>query len=318
MAVGAKDYYQLLGVPRDASADEIRSAYRRLARENHPDVNKDPEAQDRFKEVSEAYEVLRDDEKRAKYDRFGANWKSAQDVSGAGGYGRYGDRGGGAGYDTGDFGADFGDADVGDLFEQLFGRGRGRGGGRGGGRGPFEGYTTRGADHEATIELSLEEAFRGGRQHLSLADGREFDVTIPPGVRDGQRIRLAGQGGNGAGEGAPPGDLFLRVRLRPHPRLRVRGRDLETDLRVAPWEAALGADVPVQGLEGSITVKVAPGSSCGRRLRLRGEGMTDADGRRGDLYAVVKIMVPKKPTKAERKAFEQLRDSSKFDPRSDR
>jgi curved DNA-binding protein len=313
MAVGFKDYYESLGVPRDASADEIRSAYRRLARENHPDVNKDPEAQDRFKDVSEAYEVLRDEEKRAKYDRFGPNWKSGQDVSGAGGFGGgFRSQGGGAGYD-----GDFGDADFSDFFEELFGgRGRGRSG-RGGGRSPFEGFTTRGADHEATIELTLEEAFRGGRQHLALSDGREFDVNIPPGVRDGQRIRLAGQGSEGSGDGAPPGDLFLRVRLKPHPRLRVRGNDLETDLRVAPWEAALGADVPVEGLEGAVTIKVAPGSSCGRRLRLRGEGMPDAQGRRGDLYAVVKIMVPKKLDKAERKAFEQLRDTSDFNPRSD-
>jgi curved DNA-binding protein len=317
MAVGFKDYYDVLGVPRGASADEIRGAYRRLARENHPDVNKDPEAHDRFKEVSEAYEVLRDDEKRAKYDRFGQNWKAGQDVSGAAGFegfGRGGGRGGGGG--GGGVHVDMGDADFSDFFEQLFG-GRARAGGRGraGGR-PFNGFATRGADHEAVVDLTLEEAFRGGKRRIALADGRDYEVTIPPGVRDGQRIRLAGQGEPGSGEGAPAGDLLLRVRIKRHPRLRLRGRDLETDLLVAPWEAALGAAVPVTGLEGKITVTVAPGSSCGRRLRLRGEGMRDADGTRGDLYAVVKIMVPKTLTKNERKAFERLREVSDFNPRS--
>jgi curved DNA-binding protein len=168
------------------------------------------------------------------------------------------------------------------------------------------------------LELSLEEAARGGRRRISLNDGTDFEVEIPRGVRDGQRIRLPGQGGAGAG-GGPAGDLYLRVRLRPHPVFRVEGRDLYVDLPVSPWEAALGAEVPVPTLEGSARVKVPPGSSSGRRLRLRGQGLPDsAGGPAGDLYAVVEIHVPKKLTRRERELFEQLASVSKFDPRKRR
>jgi curved DNA-binding protein len=175
----------------------------------------------------------------------------------------------------------------------------------------------RGADQEAELELTLEEAARGGRRRISLGDGRDFEVEIPPGVRDGRRIRLAGEGGPGAG-GGPTGDLFLRVRIRPHPRFRLDGRDLYVDLPVAPWEAALGADVQTPTLDGTARVKVPPGSSSGRRLRLRGQGFPDPAAGTGDLYAVVKIMVPKKPTKKERELFEQLAKVSRFDPREGR
>src|SRR3954470_7626679 len=283
MAVGFRDYYETLGVPRDASEEDIRRAYRRLARENHPDVNKDPGAEDRFKEVSEAYEVLRDPEKRERYDRFGQNWKAGQDVSGAGGFSGF--QGGGP--DTGGvlFGFVEGE-DFSDFFDGLFGSRRGRRG-----FGGFDGFSTRGADQEAELELSLEEAARGGKRRITLADGRDYEVNIPPGVRDGQRIRLAGEGSPGAG-GGPPGDLFLRVRIKPDPRFRREGNDLYTDVPVAPWEAALGADVEVPTLNGTSRVKVPPGSSCGRKLRLRGEGMPG-----GDLYATVSIKVPKKLSK---------------------
>src|SRR3954471_21001595 len=284
MAVGFRDYYETLGVPRDASEDDIRRAYRRLARENHPDVNKDPGAEDRFKDVSEAYEVLRDPDKRERYDRFGQNWKAGQDVSGAGGFSGF--QGGGP--DTGGVRFEFGEGeDFSDFFDGLFGSRRGRAG-----FGGFDGFSTRGADQEATLELSLEEAARGGRRRITLADGRDYEVTIPPGVRDGQRIRLAGEGSPGAG-GGEAGDLFLRIRLRPHPRFRIRGDDLEVDLLVAPWEAALGTSQQVPTLEGDARVRVPAGSSCGRRLRLRGQGMPTAGGGRGDLHAVVKVMVPK-------------------------
>jgi curved DNA-binding protein len=305
MAVGFQDYYDLLGVDRDASPQDIRSAYRRLARRYHPDVNKEAGAEDRFKQISEAHEVLRDPEKRERYDRFGQNWRAGQDVSGASGFERAGSPGGG----FEDIGFDFGGGGGGqfsDFFEGLFG-----GGGRDRG---FEGVSMRGGDAEAELELDLEEAARGGRRHLSLADGREFDVEIPPGVRDGQRIRLAGEGGQGRG-GGPAGDLFLRVRLRPHPRLRLDGRDLYVDLPVAPWEAALGASVPVPTLDGDAKVKVPAGSSSGRRLRLRGQGFPDRSGNRGDLYAVVQIRVPPKLSREERELFEQLASVSDFDPR---
>jgi curved DNA-binding protein len=289
MAVGSRDPYEALGVARDASQEEVRSAYRRLARENHPDVNKAPEAEDRFKEVSEAYEILRDPEKRAEYDRLGPGWRAAR-----------GAPPGTAGYGDGDVRVEFGDGDFADIFEDLFG---GRGGRRRGG------FSQRGMDREAVIELDLEEAARGGRRRLTLSDGREYDVDLPPGVHDGQTIRLSGEGGRGLG-GGPGGDLLLRVRLRPHPRFRVRGEDLEVDLPVAPWEAALGAKVPVPTLEGDAQVTVPAGSSCGRRLRLRGAGLGG-----GDLYAVVKIVVPRRLSKRERRLFEELAEASKFDPR---
>jgi curved DNA-binding protein len=313
MAVGYHDYYEALGVGRGASAEEIRSAYRRLAREHHPDVSKDPGAAERFSEIAEAYEVLRDPEKRERYDRLGASgFRAVQDVSGAQGFGGAGANGFGSGA-----GAGFsGDADFSDFFESLFGGGRSSSaGGRRRQAGGDTGFAMRGGDHEATVELSLEEAARGGKRRFTFDDGRDYAVTIPRGVRDGQRIRLAGEGSRGVG-GGPSGDLFLRVRLRPHPRLRVDGHDLEADLPVAPWEAALGAEVPVPALDGTATVKVPAGSSSGRRLRLAGQGMPGPKGEQGDLYAIVKIVVPDKLKRAERKAFQQLAEVSDFDPRS--
>jgi curved DNA-binding protein len=300
MAVAFRDYYEVLGVPRDASNEDVRRAYRKLARQYHPDVNKEAGAEDRFKEVSEAYEVLRDPEKRERYDRLGENWKAGQDVSGASGFEGFEGFGNGGGVQF-----EFGEgADVSDFFEGLFGR-------RGGRTRGFEGFSTRGSDHEAVLELSLEEAAAGGRRKLDIG-GRDYEVDIPAGVRDGQRIRLAGQGGSGAG-GGPAGDLYLRVRLAPHQRFDVDGRDLTTDLPVAPWEAALGATVGVPTLKGTANVKVPPGSSSGRRLRLRGEGLGG-----GDLYARIRIDVPKKLSKEERELFEQLAKASRFNPRRGR
>jgi curved DNA-binding protein len=308
LPVAFRDYYEVLGVPRDASSDDIRGAYRKLARQYHPDVNKDPGAEDRFKEIAEAYEVLRDPEKRERYDRLGANWKAGEDVSGAAGFGDFAQQGG-----FGDVRVEFGDgAGFSDFFESFFGA-------RGGGRRStgFDGFSTRGADQEAELELSLEEAARGGRRKISLGDGRDYEVNVPAGVRDGQRIRLAGEGGRGAAGGSA-GDLFLRVRLKPHPRFRVQGRDLYVELPVAPWEAALGATVEVPTLEGRTRIKVPPGSSSGRRLRLKDEGMPGPSGGSGDLYATVKIEVPKKLSKEERQLFERLAEVSSFDPRSGR
>jgi curved DNA-binding protein len=303
MAVGFRDYYEALGVSRDATQDDIRAAYRRLARQYHPDVNKEAGAEDRFKEMSEAYEVLRDPEKRERYDRLGPSWRAGQDVSGAADFGGYP---GGGGFE--DVRVDFGGGDFSDFFEGLFGgRTRGRGSAGFGG-----GFSARGADQEAVLELSLEEAARGGRRRISLGGGRDFEVEIPPGVRDGQRIRLSGEGQAGMG-GGPAGDLFLRVRVRPDKRFRVDGRDVYTDLAVTPWEAALGATVEVRTLDGTAQVKVPAGSSSGRKLRLRGEGLGG-----GDLYAVVQIHVPKRLSSRERELFEQLADVSDFNPRRSR
>jgi curved DNA-binding protein len=308
MPVASRDYYETLGVPRDAGADDIRRAYRNLARRLHPDVNKEPGAEDRFKAISEAYEVLRDPEKRARYDGLGANWRAGPQPPGGGSAENGFDRGSG----FRDARVDFGSGGRGDIFDDLFGGRTGRAG-----RGGFEGFSFRGGDQEAELELTLEEAAAGGRRRLSLGDAREFEVEIPPGARDGQRIRLSGQGSPGAG-GGESGDLFLRVRLKPHPRFRVQGRDLYIDLAVSPWEAALGADVSVPTLDGSARVKVPAGSSSGRRLRLRGQGLPGGGGSAGDLYAVVMIHVPKKLTRRERELFKQLASTSKFDPRRGR
>jgi curved DNA-binding protein len=309
MAVAFQDYYEALEIPRDASADDIRRAYRKLARKYHPDVNKEPGAEDRFKQISEAYEVLRDEDKRAHYDRLGANWKAGQDVSDTTGFEGLSPSDG-----FGDVRVEFGGGDFSDFFEGLFGQ---RGSRRAAGVGGFDGFSMRGGDHEAVLELTLEEAAAGGKRRISLGDGRDFEVEIPRGVRDGQRIRLTGQGSAGVG-GGPAGDLYLRVRLKPHSRFRVEGRDIYVDLPIAPWEAALGAEVPVPTLQGSARVRVPAGSSTGRRLRLRGQGMPGANGSGGDLYAVLAVHVPKRLSKQERELFERLAEVSKFDPRKRR
>jgi curved DNA-binding protein len=337
MAVKFQDYYQILGVSRDASQEEIQRAYRKLARQYHPDVNKEPGAEERFKQIGEAYAVLRDPETRKKYDQLGAHWKAGDEFRPPPGWqpgGRpRGGRGGGSvrveGFDFGDLGG------FSDFFETLFGSGspfasrmggmgdfgesmRGRaGGGRAAAR--------RGETHEAEITISLEDAYRGGTRRLSLQSTdeagrtttRTYDVRIPPGVTEGSVIRLAGQGGPGTG-GAGAGDLLLRVHLAPHPRFRVSGHDLHTTLAVTPAEAALGAKVPVQTLDGEVLVTVPAGSQSGQKLRLRGKGLPKRSGSdgHGDLIAELRIMVPKELTPEERSLYERLREVSRFDPRA--
>ncbi|MEU7766048.1 J domain-containing protein [Nocardia sp. NPDC049190] len=298
----ARDFYEVLGVPRDADKDQIQQAYRKLARRYHPDVNSDPAAADRFKEIGAAYQVLSDPGTRRRYDRFGPDFRQIPEdyderVGAATGEGFRRGRGG-TRFDQG-FGAG-GAVDFEDLFGGMFG-----------GRGGFGSIP--GADQEAELELTLEEAYRGGKRTLRL-DGRSYTVDIPAGVLDGKRIRLAGQGGRGSGD-APAGDLYLVVRITPHSRFRLRGRDIYVDLPVSPWEAELGATVAVPTLNGEAKVKVAAGSSTGRKLRLRGEGMPNPRGVDGDLYAEIKVMVPPHPTERERKLFEQLAAESDFDPR---
>ena len=317
MATPSRDFYEILGVPRTASQDEIQRAYRKLARENHPDVNKDPGAEERFKDVAEAYSVLSDPQTRRRYDAFGPDfrqvpedvdpqaWNRARSRAGAGARaGGAGDARGGFGDARGGFGSDI---DLDDLLGGLFG---GRGGGRGWGPIP-------GADQEAEIELTVEDAYRGGQRTITLTSGgesRSLDVAIPAGVTDGQRIRLAGQGGRGS-DGAAPGDLYLAVRIAPHSGYRLEGRDLHVQLRLAPWEAALGTSVAVSTPGGEVKVSVPAGTSSGRRLRLRGRGLPNPRGTPGDLFAEARIMVPAKSTEAERELFERLAAVSDFDPR---
>jgi curved DNA-binding protein len=314
-----RDFYEILGVSRNATQDEIQRAYRKLARAHHPDVNKDPGAEDRFKDVSEAYNVLHDPETRRRYDAFGPDFRRVPDDvdpdtwnrATAGGGAR--SRGPGAGRQArrgpsadGGFTADFGDIDLDDLLGGLFGGRAGRG------FGPIPG-----ADQEAVIDVTVEEAYRGARRSVTLEGGgqtRTLEVSIPAGVTNGQRIRLAGQGGQGS-DGAQAGDLYLIVRIAPHRRYRVDGRDLRVELPLAPWEAALGTTVAVETPDGEAKVKVPAGTSSGRRLRLRGRGLPHPRGTPGDLYAEVKIMVPKTLSAQERRLFEELGATSTFDPR---
>ena len=325
MAAG-DDFYQILGVPRDASQEDIQRAYRKLARTYHPDVNQDPGAEDRFKEVSEAYDVLSDPQTRRRYDAFGRDFRQVpEDVdpdtwrrSRAGaraGTGAGQARGGGAG-PGGGFSFGGGDIDIEDLLGGIFG---GRGSRRGWGPIP-------GADQEAELELTVEEAYQGVRRSVTVSGGdgtrRSLEVTVPAGVTDGQRIRLAGQGGRGS-DGARNGDLYLVVRIAPHPRYRLDGRDLYVELLLSPWEAALGTSVAVETPGGEVKVKVPGGTSSGRRIRLRGRGLPNpkgatSKGRPGDLFAEARIMVPARLSRAERRLFEQLAAESGFDPRKQR
>ena len=301
MAVKFRDYYEVLGVPRTAKPEDIKRAYRELARKHHPDLHPAPEraqAAERFKEINEAYEVLSDPDKRKKYDDLGAGWKSGSDFtppSGAEWRPPRDTRGGAVEWeDVGDFS---------DFFASLFGRPSGRPG-RDGVR-----FTRPGSDIEAELPLTLEEILQGGRRRLTLPDGVSVEVEIPGGARDGTMLRLAGRGERGSGD-APPGDLYLRLRLRPHPRYRVAGDDLEMDLPLWPWQAVLGGPVKTDTPDGSVTLKVPPGTQGGRRLRLRGRGLPRADGSRGDLYAAARIMIPEKPSPAERSAYETLKQAA--------
>ncbi|MCW2850104.1 MAG: Chaperone protein DnaJ [Marmoricola sp.] len=318
----ARDFYEDLGVRRDADGSEIQRAYRRLARENHPDVNKDPAAEARFKEISEAYDVLSDPEQRKRYDNFGGDFRRVpRDVdpeayrqqqrayAGASARGPSGGQAswGGGARGTGGARFDFGDdIDLEDLLGGMFGS-RERGG-----WGPVPG-----GDHETEMEVTLEEAYRGTQRSLTISgpDGpRTLDVTIPAGVVDGQRIRLRGQGGRGTG-GAEAGDLYLVVRIAPHSRYRLNGRDLQVLLPLAPWEAALGATISIDTPGGPATVSVPTGTSSGRRLRLKGRGLPNRRGEPGDLYAETQIKMPPSLSPEERRLFEELRNTSTFDAR---
>ncbi len=293
MAVKFRDYYEVLGVPRTATAEEIKRAYRQLARKQHPDLQPAAErakAAERFKEINEAYEVLSNPDKRAKYDALVAGWKSGADFTPPPGAG-WGAADASEGEDLGDFS---------DFFASLFGRSTGRAG-RDGVR-----ITLPGSDVEAELPVTLEELLRGGRRRVTLDGSRSLDVEIPLGAREGTMLRLAGQGGRGVG-GGPPGDLYLRVRLVPHPRYRAAGDDLEMDLPLWPWQAVLGADVRIETPDGPVTLKVPAGTQSGQRLRLRGRGLPRGNGGRGDLYAVVRIVVPAHPSAAEREAYETLK-----------
>jgi curved DNA-binding protein len=324
MPVKFKDYYETLGVDKAATPDDIKQAFRKLARIHHPDVAKNKVAGEaKFKEINEAYEVLGDPEKRRRYDELGANWQDG----GAGPPGEPGPRsgrGGRAGQSP-DF--EFGGTGFSDFFESFFGGSRdGYGSFSRSGVPSDDGnpeFVHPGRDVEADIMVTLEEALRGSKRRVTLrrpgADGGEertdsYQVRIPPGVREGQRIRLAGQGSAGFG-GGQPGDLYLRVRLARHPDLSVKGSDLYCDLDLAPWEAVLGTSVKLPTLDGATSLKVPAGTAAGSQLRLRGLGLPREDGSRGDLYATARVQVPSSVTAEERQLWEKLSATSAFKPR---
>ncbi len=319
-----KDYYKTLGVARDATVDDIRSAYRKLARKYHPDVSKEADAEARFKELGEASEVLRDPEKRAAYDAAGSQWERQRAAGGAGAQGFQPPPGWDAGFEFSGRGDDdpFAGVDHSDFFEALFGRGA-----RGG---PRRSAAMPGQDHHAKVLIDLEDAFHGAQRSISLRmpefddEGRgvlrerTLDVNIPKGIREGQHLRLAGQGGPGLGNGAA-GDLFLEIVFKPHPRLRVDGRDLYVDLPLAPWEAALGASVPVATPDGELTLTIPPNSAAGRKLRLKGRGIpgNSPTTPAGDLYAVLSIALPPAQGAAAQAAYTAFGAAfGGFDPRA--
>jgi|HubBroStandDraft_6_1064221.scaffolds.fasta_scaffold148898_2 DnaJ-class molecular chaperone len=348
MAVKFRDYYEVLGVARAATEDELKKAYRKLARKHHPDVNPgDKSAEERFKEINEAYEVLSDPEKRKRYDQLGQNWKAGSDFTPPPGWEarREGTRGEGTRVEYGDFSDLFGGSggagargsgDFSDFFETIFG------GRRGARTGP--GFAMRGQDVEAEITLDLEALHHGASRSITfqtnercpecggtgvkdekvcptchgagvVARTKSLDVNVPAGLREGSTIRLAGQGEPGS-NGAPAGDLFLHIRAEPHPIFAVTGEDdIQIELPVAPWEPALGAKVSVPTLDGPVEMTIPPASQGGQRLRLRNRGLSRRKGGRGDQYVKLKIVVPSRLTAKEKELFEKLAVESEFNAR---
>ena len=306
-----KDYYDVLGVGRDATQDEIKRAYRKLARKYHPDVSKETDAELKFKELGEANEVLKDPEKRAAYDQLGADWNTRQDFHPPPDWGT-GFEFHGAPPDQG------GQGDFSDFFESLFGQGRAPGGG---GRG----FHMQGEDHHAKILIDLEDSFNGASRSITLQvpevtpDGhvvtrsRTLKVRIPKGIRQGQQIRLTGQGAIGMGSGKA-GDLYLEIEFRPHRHYRVDGVDVYLDLPLAPWEAALGASVKVPTPTGAIDLKSPPNSQAGKKLRLKGRGVPAKIP--GDLFVVVQIALPPADNDKARDSYKRMQDEFAFDPRA--
>lgn len=301
-----KDYYSILGVDRGATTDAIKKAYRKLAHKYHPDVSKDPQGEEKFKEVAEAYETLKDQEKRAAYDQLGRH-QPGQDFQPPPGWG--------AQHGDGQF--SFDDADLADLFAGFAGA-RHSGGAQ---------MRMPGQDYDVAAPISLMDAFRGTEVELNLsmpepdAQGRlhrvprKLKVRIPKGATEGQRLRLAGRGGKGL-NGGRDGDLYLTISLQPHPLFKVSGHDLYLDLPLTPWEAVLGTSIDVPTLAGPVRLKIPPNTPAGRKLRLSGRGLPRPHGKEGDLFAITQIVVPASVTDAERGLYEQLAKASGFNPRA--
>ena len=299
------DYYKVLGVARSAEQAVIKKAYKRLARKYHPDVSNESNAEARFKEVGEAYEVLKDKEKRAAYDQLGANWKQGQNFNAPPGWESQRDF---------NAGGQAGAAGFSDFFESIFG-GSGFTQQPGGGFQGFQGngFAGPGQDLEAAIGVTLYQAFNGEKVAVRISDGRKLKVKIPAGVKDGQKIRLAAQGGAGSG-GGKRGDLIIKIGIKADQHFKLTNKDIELTLPIAPWEAALGAEVKVPTLSGTVQLKIPAGSTTGKRMRIKGRGMPGKPA--GDFYVRLEIATPPANSDTERALYEQLRDGFKFDPRA--
>lgn len=308
-----KDYYKIMGVARDVGQDELKRVYRRLARKFHPDVSKEANAEAHFKEVQEAYEVLKDPQKRAAYDQLGSNWRQGQEFRPPPEWGQNFEFSGSQFAEEGGFS---------DFFSSLFGQRPGGGRARGGARG----FAMAGDDQVASIEIDLEDSFHGGSKTIELKgpqmgdDGRvtvqprTLKITIPAGIVEGQRIRLAGQGSPGQG-GGPSGDLYLEVHFRKHRLFTAEGRDVTLSLPVAPWEAALGATVPTPTLAGPVDLRIPPNAKSGQRMRLKGRGLPGSTP--GDQYVVLKIVLPPSDSPQARELYERMQRELPFDPRAE-
>ena len=332
MAVKYQDYYETLGVNRNSSQDEIQSAYRKLARKYHPDINKAKGAEDRFKKIGEAYEVLKDPAKRKRYDQLGANWKMGDDFTPPPGWDFFGSQERQSGESPRNFNFGFGgsrDTGFSDFFDTLFG-GVFDGFGNSSVRAERAGNSGRnrpGEDHETDLKISLVDAYRGGRKSITLRisetapDGstttssKTLEVDIPAGVTDGKRLRLSGQGGSGS-DGSKKGDLYLNIHIRPDSRFKINGRDIEVDIPIAPWEAALGAKIKIPLVSGTAQIKIPPGIQGGKRIRVKGKGLGGGKDPLGDLYAIVKIIVPKNLSSKEKELYQELEKVSSYDPRT--
>ncbi len=311
-----KDYYEILGVKKDATQDEIKKAYRKLARKYHPDVSKDPDADKKFKEVGEAYEVLKDPEKRAAYDRLGTNWQAGQDFQPPPDWD--------AGFEFSGGGFTAGDAEgFSDFFDLLFGRHAG--GGRRTAHTQHHTFRTRGEDQRAKIYIDLEDSYQGSTREIKLqqpvidpaghvhTEEKTLRVRIPKGIREGQHIRLKGQGSPGLG-GGPAGDLLLEVAFNPHRLYKVKGKDVYLDLPVAPWEAALGAKVKVPTPSGIVDLNIPAGSKQGKKLRLKGRGLPSKVP--GDFYVVLQIALPPADTEKAKELYRKMQQELDFNPRA--
>jgi curved DNA-binding protein len=313
-----KDYYDIMGVKRDATLDELKRSYRKLARKYHPDVSQEVDAEAKFKEVGEAYEVLKDPEKRAAYDQLGSQWQAGQDFHPPPGWD--------AGFEFSGGGRETGGPDLdafSDFFASLYGRDHSRG--RASSARSPGGYQVRGEDHHAKVMVDLEDSYTGATRSITLqipeltADGhvttrpRTLKVRIPKGIHQGQQIRLAGQGGAGYG-GGEAGDLYLEMEFSPNGQYRVEGADVYLDLPLAPWEAALGATVKVPTPSGAIDLKVPPNSQAGKKLRLKGRGIPARKA--GDLYVVLQIALPPADSEEHRRIYQQMKQEFTFNPRA--